>query len=547
MTLNTTLVIWATLVGAFIGVKAYAEAPLWVWIAGALWLGLAMIALLAQTSPRGRDYLKCELETANYTQVYLFVARRLNDWVWRRVGRMQRLPDGTVAPPPETTAIWPLLRAALTWRLLDRALLIAVAYPVIALILPWLLGGDAVLGAGVVVFPAAEFWPERALVLGQFAILTAGFVGQKLSSASPRQFWQSVAGWLPLIAVAFAFAFVFVVAGTFAFAVGFAGAFAGAFVVAVAVAFAFAGAVARAVVGTFAFAFAFVVPGAGAVAFAFAVAVAVAGAFAATFAFAFAFAAAFAAAGAFAFVVVVAFAVDGLWSRGRRGARMVLLGGAWALGLLAIVLFLDPSTLRADRKALFIFLAVLPLINGLFDALSYAITLALSRKGLATRWAPVWGLIDLALGAVLFLALGATIVAVIATLNAIGTAPLYDLAALFAGLRASPGDYWWLYLILFSTLAPTALHLMIAALAVQGWFVFQRPRRAVAGWIAAAPTSHPAAVGGFFGQTMIWWLPLVTLAVSGWVLWQFIGPAAGAAGLIYLDALEGLSRWIGAI
>ena len=195
----------------------------------------------------------------------------------------------------------------------------------------------------------------------------------------------------------------------------------------------------------------------------------------------------------------------------------------------------------------FMFLAVLPLINGLYDALSYAITLALSRKGLSTRWAPLWGLLDLALGAVLFLILGATMVGVIAALNAIGTAPLYDLGALFAGLRASPGEYWWLYLILFSTLAPTALHILVATLAVQGWFVFQRPRRAVARWIEAAPASHPAAVGGCLAQALIWWLPLMALALGGWALWQVIGTGAAAAGLVYLDLLEALARRIAAI
>lgn len=210
-------------------------------------------------------------------------------------------------------------------------------------------------------------------------------------------------------------------------------------------------------------------------------------------------------------------------------------------------MLVDLSALSSERKAILVFLAVLPLINGLYDALSYALTLALSRKGLSTRWAPLWGLLDLALGAVLFLALGATMVTVIALLNALGTAPVYDLGALFAGLRASPGDYWWLYLILFSTLAPTALHILVAALAVQGWFIFQPPRRAVARWIEAAPVSHPAAVGGCLAQALIWWLPLMALALGGWALWQFIGTWAKAAGLVYLDILEGLVRWIGAI
>lgn len=188
VTLNSTLVVSGMIAAGLFASKTAFAAPGWVWAAGALFLALAVMAALAQSSAGGRAYLTGTLRTRHYTQVYRFVARGLNDWVWRRVGRMQTRPDGTKAPPPATTHWLTLLRAALTWRLVDRALLIAVAYPVIALILPWLLGGDAVLGAGVVVIPAAEFWPERAVVLGQFVILTAGVVGQKLASTSPRRF-----------------------------------------------------------------------------------------------------------------------------------------------------------------------------------------------------------------------------------------------------------------------------------------------------------------------------------------------------------------------
>jgi len=179
VTLNTTLVIWATLVAAFIGVKAYAQAQLGVWVAGALWLGLAMIALLAQTSPGGRAYLAGTLNTRHYTQVYRFVARRLNEGVWRRVGWQRKVNEKEMSPPPETTPILQLVSDALTWRLLDRALLIAVGYPLLALILPWLAGQNAVLGSGVLIFPAAEFWPERASVFGQFSALVAGFFLRK--------------------------------------------------------------------------------------------------------------------------------------------------------------------------------------------------------------------------------------------------------------------------------------------------------------------------------------------------------------------------------
>ena len=48
-TLNTTMIVWAALLGGGIAVKAYAQAPLWVWVAGALWLALALAASLTLT------------------------------------------------------------------------------------------------------------------------------------------------------------------------------------------------------------------------------------------------------------------------------------------------------------------------------------------------------------------------------------------------------------------------------------------------------------------------------------------------------------------
>ncbi len=539
------LAIWTIIAGVLIA--SWTDLHLYTKLACVLWFVLAMIALLAQTSPGGRERLVGTLRTSHYTQVYRYVARPLSDWVWRRVGMLSERDDGTAGPPPETTPVLHLFRAALTWRLLDRAMLIAVAYPLLAFLLTWLLlGNAAVLGAGVVALNDGElreggealrvvdFWPERAAMLGLFVILTAGFLGKKMLSASPRIFWQSVSSWLTPVTFALAFALVMALLyryhrlGADFIATAFVVGLAVPFTVAVAVEFAgaFAGAVAVAFAGTVAVAVALAnnnslyIDGLGLLSGALVV--------------------------AFAGTVAFAYAVGWLWLRGWQAIVLVVLGASWALGLIAVVLFVDLTQPMQDRGVL-VLVAVLPLINGPFDALSYAITLALSRKGLGTRWAPLWGLADLALGAVLFLALGATMVVVIAALNTIGTVPIYDLASLFAGLRASPGDYWWLYLILFSTLAPTALHLLVAVLAVQGLVLFQNPRRMVAGWIADAPDSHGAAVGAFLAQATIWWLPLIALAVLGWALWQLGGGATAMAGQFYLNQLEALARWINAI
>lgn len=519
--------IWAVLAALTIGAWQTVAAPGWLWLAAFVWLKLALVALLMQAEAARRAFLVGTLRHKRYTQIYLAIARPMNLWLWRRLGRMEAGPDGTPRPPPETARLRNLLRAALTWRVVNLALLLAVAYPVLALIRPWLMGGDAVLGAGVVVFPATDFWPDRAMVLLQFAILTLGFIGKTLASASPRRFWRSAADWLP------ALAFAPVVAFAVSDQVAFAGAFAGA--------------------GGFALTIALALASAGAGAGAGASAIAVTGTVAGTAAGAAAGAAAAAGAGAFAALALAAGAVVALAAiavllkRGRPGLASVLLALGWVVGLAAVVQLVDVATLRPYQKALIAFIAVLPLINGLFDSLSYAATLATMRKGLATRWALLLGLLDLGIGAVLFLGLGASMVAVIAALNALGSAPLFDLAALFAGLRSSPGDYWWLYLILFSTLLPTGLHLCVAVLAVQGVVLFQGPRRRIAGWVEASDTSPLAAVAGFMAQATLWWLPLMALAGLGWGLWQGIDSFAARVGLIYLDALQALAAWIGAL
>ena len=530
VTMNTTLAVSGMIAAGLFAAKTAFTAPGWVWAAGTMFLVLAVTAALLQTSASWRAYLTGTLRKRHYTQVYIFVAGRLNNWVWRRVGRMRVLPAGTEAPPSEATSLPAMLRSALTWRLLDRALFIAVAYPMLALMLPWLQGGDAIIGAGVVVFPAAAFWPERALAALILLVLLLGVV---FRPSSALLFVESVitrieagrrpANWQKAILRT---PWIFNVS-ELSLIVGIAVIFLVTFLEFKWLAFSAA--------LTF-----LIFPGISALQI-----TGLAIIFSALFSFGFYGGAGLPLTLSLANMAMLNF----ILSRDRefRKLSVICFVSGWALVLFSFARLHEYGTLSNQGTAIIIFLAVFPLINGLYDAISYAITLALSRKGLATRWAPLWGLLDLALGAVLFLILGATMVAVIALLNAIGTAPLYDLGALFSGLRASPGDYWWLYLILFSTLAPTALHILVAALAVQGWFIFQTPRRAVARWIEAAPVSHPAAVGGCLAQALIWWLPLMALAFGGWALWQFIGTWATAAGLVYLDIIEGLARWIGAI
>ena len=198
---------------------------------------------------------------------------------------------------------------------------------------------------------------------------------------------------------------------------------------------------------------------------------------------------------------------------------------------------LDWAEVSEDRRSLFLFLAVLPLLNALFDVVSYAVTLTLVRRGLRASLPFLWGLADLAIACVLLLGLGATLVAVIHGLNILAGAPFLDLPALFDGVRVDPGAYIWLYLMLFSTLLPTLLHGFLSLLGVQGIWP-HRLRRPVADWIKAAPDSPLRAIIASLGLSLIWAVPLLVLGAALWALWQAVGPGVLTALALYLDGLQ---------
>ncbi len=197
---------------------------------------------------------------------------------------------------------------------------------------------------------------------------------------------------------------------------------------------------------------------------------------------------------------------------------------------------IDWSTIPKGRRSLFLFLAVLPLLNALFDVISYAATLSLTRRGLQARLPILYGLADLVLACVLFLALGATLVAAIHALNLLAGVPFIDLPALFEGVTSTPGAYFWLYAMPFSTILPTALHFSLRLLGLQGIWP-RAPRRRGALWIEAADRSALHAFWASFALGMIWALPLAALCVFLWALWWFAAP--GVIWLLsrYLDAL----------
>jgi hypothetical protein len=192
-----------------------------------------------------------------------------------------------------------------------------------------------------------------------------------------------------------------------------------------------------------------------------------------------------------------------------------------------------------------VFLAVLPLLNALFDVLSYAVTLTLMRRGLRARQPLLYGLADLLVAGLLFLALGATLTAVIAGLNRLAGTPLLDLGSLFAGIHTSPGDYWWLYAMVFSTLLPTLLHGALSLLGAQALAPL-RLRRPVARLVAGAPHTAWKAAAAPLALGTVWALPFAGLAALLYGLWWIARDALALYAGAYLDALTRLAIMVNA-
>jgi len=469
----------------------------WAGVIGfcALWL----TAALALSDGASRGFLAGTLRKSTYTQIYTTLTRRLVTRIW------DALCDSVETDAPLSR----LFAGALTWRLYDKALLIAVAYPVLLPVAQWIVTGAAAQIASFVFLEAAPFWWDRALVLFCLAGLAAGALGEAAASRSQNSTANRFAGWLPIFALVVAIIIAGSVVETLAASVAAAATFVGIFAIRGTVAGAFASA----------------------------------GAFSATGALALAFFIS----DNFSFVmlclVFVGIVIVG-WFENQRRERLarLLFTLLVLLSVPALLLWLDFSVVSEERRSLFVFLGVLPLLNALFDTASYAVTLSLMKRGLRSSAPWLWGLLDLFLACLLFLALGMTLVVVLHGLNELAGVPLVDFPALFAGVRETPGDYVWLYLMLFSTILPTALHAGLSLLGVQGLWP-RGPRRVVAGWVDAAPASPLAAIRAGLALAGVWAVPLLVIGAVVWGLWVLGGGAVIWVLNQYFDAL----LWLAAI
>jgi hypothetical protein len=118
-----------------------------------------------------------------------------------------------------------------------------------------------------------------------------------------------------------------------------------------------------------------------------------------------------------------------------------------------------------------LFLGLLTLINAPFDWASLGLTRALLRRGLESGgwWPYVLALVDAMCAAIIIATL--TVVSVIAiqlfddlaARTAGDSARILGLTELFDGIEAHPSapEFWWVYALLLSTMAPSLANLMI--------------------------------------------------------------------------------------
>lgn len=222
------------------------------------------------------------------------------------------------------------------------------------------------------------------------------------------------------------------------------------------------------------------------------------------------------------------------------------------MNLLLLVLLVlphlpDPSD--DDYPVLVAFLALLPLLNALFDFASIGLTRWRLRK--AASGGGVWGNAgwDLLGAALLFLGLGCATVAVLHLARTGDGAPLVPLAGetgLFQDMRDNPRSYLWLYLTFLSTLLPTVLHAGLALFAGPALVLFGANR-----WIAArlrrggadggARWDAVAVLSALLTVSLV--LPLFALV---W-LWRALAAYHIDAGLWLLGIFEGFAGLIGAV
>jgi hypothetical protein len=214
---------------------------------------------------------------------------------------------------------------------------------------------------------------------------------------------------------------------------------------------------------------------------------------------------------------------------------------AATLAAFAGVWLLSRSDYWGFVGALLLLFGVLTLVNAPFDWFAIGLTRALLRRGLAPggRGPFFYAAVDAIIAPpVIALLAFVTVFAVqtfddIAVLRAGPSARILPLDDLFDGLKTRPADpeFWWVWLMLFSTLIPSALNLCIAAASLirglpflNAWIVWRMtPGVRNSDRLLLASVLSGQIVGGFLATGLalyflgVWFLPTWLPLLGGYV------------------------------
>jgi len=455
--------------------------PWWLIVGLAVYgVSLRFYGDLWQKKNASHDRWVRHLRRNYWARVYQFRIRR----VLNRIDR--RLHPG-IEPKG-----WPSRAVQTAWSgpLLNLCLGLAVAYPIMLLLLQWAVTGEPGRIGTLEVISGGQHWALRTATIGGLAVAGASWI-QNARSASVTWTLRVITVVLTGGAVAVA-----------AFATSMAALAIGAACLA---AFATITPPASVVVATGAAVAAAAGPAAGA--------------------------------GILATAGAAAVATDVAGRRmGRPAAALVVLAGLLLSAVAATAMLVQPTPDRlGDAASLLIFLGVLPLLNALADFASIGLTRFLVRAGLEARgWRRFAWLLDALGGVAILVALGFAIIAFATFVRFPDGTPLMDAGATLADIRETPGYYWWLYLGLASTLLPTLAHLSVGSF---GFVLMLWPwlRTHIADGLEAG-----AAGDQVLGRWAVQWLCLsMTLTVVvPLVLIGHVVANHGAIGLWFLDLFQ---------
>lgn len=234
---------------------------------------------------------------------------------------------------------------------------------------------------------------------------------------------------------------------------------------------------------------------------------------------------------------------------GRRIARPAVMEFLWALaGLTAIIAAVAlAAEIRAKGVGFIVFLGLIPLLIGTANCLSIGMTRLLLRRAeraQALRARMLLWLLDLLFALFTLVLLIRGFIAIVTLVRPEDGVPLVDVLALIEDVRVRPEAHYWLGFMVFTTLLPSAIHMVAAAysaflLVLPAW----RER-------VAADLEAGAAGNGHRGNRgRIWLVLLLTFARGGptaalWSLLSFLWSERVGLRQWSLDQAEGFARWV---